>query len=51
LEAEHWRQSIGGRGMHWRWRDASEADGGGWSRQNLLEVGRAVGASECVASG
>jgi hypothetical protein len=23
---------------HQRWRDALEADGGGWSRQNLLEV-------------
>jgi hypothetical protein len=32
---------------HWRQTDVYR---GRWSRQNLLEAGRTVGASECVAS-
>jgi hypothetical protein len=44
LEAEHWRQNIGGRvleGEHWRQRDALKADGGGWMHQRSTEVHRA----------
>jgi hypothetical protein len=37
-------------GRAWRWTEQTALVGSRWTDQNALEVGRAVGMSECVAS-